>query len=243
MNIYYQNKIATLTGSPVKTAETPLINVYEPMLEMRAEFIDAKEVTIEGNYGKAKGGYNNVVAVDSLCLGNTNAVKYHLSTREGECSGNIRDHITIFEFNETLFIDGFTLTLEGIEGGDPLYLGHLFLGIKTVLPRFAVGPNTGIMLTGEASRSFSGQVYGMKRITLDSFSANFPRITAEESRTIKDYIKAVQNVEPHIIDPYAGARSDFPPMYATLNINEASMTKRDEDGFYYTCQMAWQEAR
>jgi hypothetical protein len=65
----------------------------------------------------------------------------------------------------------------------------------------------------------------------------------QECNAIKEYIKAVQTVEPHIIDPYHEARAEFPPMYVTLAQGDYSFPKRDEDGFYFTGSLAWQEAR
>jgi hypothetical protein len=65
----------------------------------------------------------------------------------------------------------------------------------------------------------------------------------QECNAIKEYIKAVQTVEPHIIDPYHEARAEFPPMYVTLTQGDYSFPKRDEDGFYFTGSLAWQEAR
>jgi hypothetical protein len=86
-------------------------------------------------------------------------------------------------------------------------------------------------------------VFGIRRKTLNKFSVNFPRITAEEREIILKYIESVLNIEPHIIDPYCGARDKFPPMYATLNISENSMQKLNENGFFYSTNLTWQEAR
>jgi hypothetical protein len=248
MNIYYRNEKAALsTGTVLKTG-SELNNVYDPMLELRADFT--------GNNVVITGRYNHVVAIDSLCLGNTNAIDYQFTAYkkeivEGTFSGRINvcgSYITVHNFDETVFADQFeleleTLKLDSIKEAEPLYLGHLFVGQKTVLPRFAPEAETGMALTSEASRSFGGQVYGMRRITLDSFGVKFPRLTADERSTIKEYVKAVQNIEPHIIDPYHGARAEFPPMYVTLSVGEVSQPKRDEDGFYFSGSLAWQEAR
>jgi len=233
MNVYYLNKKAAFAEYSPLADGSSLLNVYDPMLELRADFLDTG-ITIRGDY-------DNVVSMDSLCLGYTNAYQYRLETREGIFAGKTSGLITIHDFGETVFTDYFILELEGIE--DPLYLGHLFLGQKTVLPRFAVEPETGITLASESGRSFGGQAFGMRRKTLESFSAKFPRLTVGERETVIDYVNAVLNVEPHIIDPYPKARDEFPPMYATLNIGEVSMQKRNENGFYYSGSLSWQEAK
>jgi len=232
MNIYYRNDKASLSGSETAVGSS-LLNIYDPMLELRADF-KAELVTINGSYG------GNIAAIDTLCIGYTNASLYELTTREGKCSGRITNKITVFNFTKTQYIDSFQLKLEGV---DPLYLGHLFLGQKTVLPRFTVEPEDGKALKSESSRSFGGQVFGMRRKTLKSFAADFQRITAEEKEVIDEYVEAVLNIEPHIIDPYFEARDKFPPMYATLSNSEISLTKRNENGFFYDGSFTWQEAR
>lgn len=235
-NIYHRNERAVISGSNTVTGSL-LSNVYDSMMELRADFT-GRTVTINGKY-------ENIAAIDSLCLGNTNADWYELTTREGTCRGKITGWISVYNFDETQYIDSFTLRLgyNDEEDADPLYLGYLFLGKKTRLPRFGVGPQTGTTLRGESSRSFGGQVYGMKRRPLDGFAADFPRLTADEYREIKEYVNAVQNVEPHIIDPYHEAREEFPPMHVTLDMSEVSLTKQNEDGFYYSGKLAWKEAR
>jgi len=229
MNVYYLNNKATAftEHSPLE-AGSSVYNVYDPMLELRADFLDAS-VTL-------RGGFDDVVAIDSFCLGYTNACSYRLETRECVFEGRIaaKGQITVHDFDETVFTDYFVLELEGEPYSGPLYLGHIYLGQRTALPRFAVGPETGLALNSEASRSFGGQVSGIKRAALESFSVNYSRLASEERSLIKEYVKAVQNVEPHIIDPYPQARDEFPPVYAALDMEGVSMTKLKEKGFYYT---------
>jgi hypothetical protein len=236
MNVYYRNEKVNLTSRPSTNLHAPLDNIYEPMLELKAEFT-GYHVTITGEYGR-------VIAADSLCIGYTNADRYKLTTREGKFSGRIEGLIAVNNF-ETIFIDGFELELwhDDEEDDELLYLGHLFLGQKTELPRFSPEPTSGTTLNSTASRSFGGQVYGIRRRSLDSFAVNFPRINTCERKVIKEYVNAVLTTEPHIIDPYPEARDEFPPMYVTLNTNEVSLTKRNEDGFYYTGNLSWQEAK
>jgi len=236
MYVYYQNnKTETLDSTQIKHP-VYLKNIFDAQLELTAEFNSKDKVTITGTYP-----FPEIVPVDSLCLGNTNACRYKLTTREGEYSGIISGRITIKNF-EMAFIDGWTLELEGT-GDDKIYLGYLYIGQKIVLPRFAIQPDTGMTLTSEGSRSFGGQAFGMKRVTLDNFKASFTRLNLQEKETIKEYVKAVQDIEPHIIDPYHEAREEFPPMYVTLSSGDYSFPKRDEDGFYFSGSLSWQEAR
>jgi hypothetical protein len=235
MYIYYQNNKASFPESPKMENGSYVENIYDPMLELPAAFDIKGKIVITGVF-------ENIVAIDSICIGNTNAFEYKLTTREGVFTGRIRDWITIHNHTESVFTDYFTLELEGDED-ENLYLGYLFLGEKTVLPRFEIKPSTGLAIVSEASRSYGGQVLGMKRQALESFGVSFARLTLEECRVIKEYIKTVQTVEPHIIDPYHEARKEFPPMYATLAQGEYSFPKLDEDGFYFSGSLAWQEAR
>jgi len=237
MYVYYRNNKTTVLNSPQIKSSSDVQNIFDPALELTAEFNNDEKAVITGSYPMPE-----IIAADSLCLGNTNAYKYKLTTREGEFFGKIKGRITIHNFDEPVFIDGFTLELEGT-GDEELYLGYLYIGQKTVFPRFSVAPDTGMALTGESSRSFGGQVFGMKRVTLDSFGVEFPRLTWIEKEKIKKYVIAVQNVEPHIIDPYHKARTEFPPMYVTLSPGDYSFPKRNEDGFYYTGGLSWQEAK
>jgi hypothetical protein len=233
MYIYYQNNKARIVSYP--TMEAAIDYIFDPMLELKAEFNVKGSVVI-------KGKFDNITPIDSLCIGNTNAFRYKLTTREGEFSGVIKGRITINNFDETVFTEDFTLELEGVED-EKLYLGYLYLGEKIVLPRFEIKPSTGLSITSEATRSFGGQVMGMKRQPLESFGVSFARLNSEEYNLMKEYIKAVQTVEPHIIDPYHEARAEFPPMFVTLTQGDYSFPKRDEDGFYFTGSLAWQEAR
>jgi len=232
MNIYYKNEKAILSASQPVVGSS-LLNIYDPMLELRTDF-SGELVTINGMYEE------NIAAIDSLCIGYTNASLYELTINEEKFSGRINDKITVFNFNEMLYTDSFQLKLEGINN---LYLGLLFLGKKIVLPRFEVGPEISKTLNSESSRSFGGQVFGMRRKTLKSFAANFPRIKSYEKEIIDEYVETVLNIEPHIIDPYPEARDRFPPMYATLNTNEVSMKKLNEPGFFYSGSLSWKEAR
>jgi len=229
--VYHRNEKAELMSKEIADRSS-IEYINDPMLELCADFKE-NDISITGSYG-------NMVAIDSFCIGNTNAVSFELDI-DGEIEkGWIQKHFTIRNLDEVIFTRSFVLKLSGIE---PLYLGHLFFGMKTSLPRFAVEPNTSIELRSESSRSFGGQAFGMRRKTLKFFSANFPWLNLEDKKIIDDYIEDVLNVEPHIIDPYPEAHEDFPPIYATLGISEASFPKLNRDGFYYNSSLSWQEAR
>ena len=245
MNLYYLNKKPIFTEPELGLMELNsfLSHVNDPIFEMKAVFT-VESITISGKF-------ENAIAVDAFCIGNTNAYKYKLETAEGifegyiktrqdEIEGYTRGLITIHDLDDVIFIDSFKLTLDGEES---LFLGHLFFGQKVVLPRFKVEPQRGTAFFNEASRSFGGQSYGMKRTTLDSFAVKYQRITYDERQIITEYMEKVQNTVPHIIDPYSEARDFFPPMYVTLNIGESQMTKLNEDGFFYSGSLAWKEAK
>jgi len=231
MRVYCNNEKAELSGIEPKIGSR-LDYIYDSMFELVAEF-ESSKVTIIGDYGLQP------AAVDSFCIGNTNALSYELKTRDGDFKGEVNGRITVVNFDAVLFIKEFELALEGT---DDLYLGHLFLGMKTTLPRFETGPEISRNFLSSSSRSFGGQAIGIRRKPLDTFAVNFPRITQEERETILNYADTVLNIEPHIIDPYYEARDKFPPMYVTLD-SDVGMTKRNENRFYYSASLSWQEAR
>jgi hypothetical protein len=236
--VYYQNQEASLSGSPAAVGSA-LKNVYDPMLELRTDFTQA---TVD-----ITGVFPQITAVDALCLGYTNASQYRFVLRNqlngvihnGVYQG-IQNRITIEDMPRTLYAKSFTLRLEGTS---PLYLGLLYLGPRVGLPRFGTGPELEMSFTGESGRFYGGQAYGMERITLESFSAEFPRLTGEEKQTMKSYAGEVLNIRPHIIDPYPEARGEFPPMYVTISSDTISFPKRVENGFYYSSALTWQEAK
>ena len=231
MNVYYQNNKARLTKIPTVQG-SDIDDIYDPMLELAAQFKD-ETIIIEGFY-------NDIVAIDSLCLGFTNAASYELTINDKKYSGLIRNEITIHDFDEPEIIESFSLTLYGL---DPIYLGHLYLGNKVILPRFLVRPNLNLNLRGERVLSDGGQSFGIKRKALESFAVSFSRISNDEKNIIKNYINSVQNIDPHIIDPYPEARDKFPPKYAVVNTDNIPFPKRNEPDFYYDGSLSWQEVR
>ena len=230
MNVYYKNEIASITGPDVIQASST-DNILIPMLELTAEFKDWN-ITLLGTL-------DGVSAVDSFCIANTNAFRYKLEINGEIFEGYIEHYTTIHDF-DLLFAKSFTLELVG---NDPLYIGHLFLGKRVILPRFLVEPEFNTGLRGESSRSFGGQAFGLQRKTLNSFSVNYHRLTNEEKNLLTEYVTEVQGNIPHIIDLYPGARDQFPPMYATVSASELPFTKRNENGFYFSGSLSWQEAR
>ena len=237
--IYCQNELAELVCSELAVGSY-LEYINDPMLELCVHFTD--------NSATITGSYKELVAVDTFCIGNTNAYNYKLKLFGNNLpvnlvdgvSGDISSLITVHNFNEIIFIDSFELELNGV---DLLYLGHLFFGVKTCLPRFSIEPGTSIELRSESSRSFGGQAFGIRRKTLENFTVNFPWLTSEDRAIFVDYIQSVLNVEPHIIDLYPEAREQFPPRYVTLSASDISFPKLNENGFYYSSSLSWQEAR
>jgi hypothetical protein len=236
--VYYQNQEADLSGPPLAQGSS-LSNIYDPMLELRADF---KESTVD-----ITGTFPQAAPVDALCLGYTNASQFKIVLRSqlGDIIHNgayhgIGGRISIEDMPQTRYAKSFTLRLEG---ASPIYLGLLYLGPCLGLPRFGTGPEQGLEFTGEGGRFYGGQAYGMERISLKNFSAEFPRITGEEKQIMESYAEEVHNIRPHIIDPYPEARGDFPPMYVTLSGDGIAFQKRTEQGFYFSTALSWQEAR
>jgi hypothetical protein len=209
------------------------------MLELRADFQQAA-VDITGTFPQ-------VAPVDALCLGYTNASQFKIALRSqlGDTIHNgayhgIQGRISIEDMPHIRYAKSFTVRLEGTS---PITLGLLYLGPRLGLPRFGTGPEQGLAFTGEGGRFSGGQAYGMERVSLKNFSAEFPRITGEEKQDMERYAEEVLNIRPHIIDPYPEARGEFPPMYVTLSGDGIAFQKRTETGFYFSTALSWQEAR
>jgi hypothetical protein len=137
------------------------------------------------------------------------------------------------------YIDGFVVHLEGQEN---IRLGYLFIGTALHLPRFLTMPAKNIQLRSEGARTFGGQTIGIPQDTLQSFAVNYARINNAERKLFDAYINSVQTVVPHIIDPYPQAHKEFEPFFATV-AEYGDMEKREETGFFWDLNIAWQEAK
>ena len=238
MNVYPVNTIpGAILSSPHKAEYSNLANVYHRYLKHRCWFVNPGTVIVSGEWP-------NSVDMDSFIIADTNAENLNLKLFNGSgetvLDSSIKpEEINIFELDKVKRIKQFTIS---ILGPREIYLGYLFAGGKVVLPWFVVNPKFETEFRGDAGRTEGGQAYGILLPTLDGISVAYQWITQEEMETIKNYAQSVQNVIPHVIDPYPLAHESVKPMYATLSSGPARV-KRNESYFYWDTELSWQEAR
>jgi hypothetical protein len=75
-----------------------------------------------------------------------------------------------------------------------------------------------------------------------TFGASFPRVDNRNKKLIDEYMDEVLNIQPHVIDPYPEARDELGPFYGTL-VTSMKGTKRAENGFYWSFELEWMEAK
>jgi len=237
VNVYPVNAFeASTLASPQRATHSRMSDLFGRYIDYTVDFNSAS-ATIEGAWNRQAMG-------DTFIIGNTNA---HSGTAHFRLNGGgalsvefeTEGRITIAPLGRKCAFDSATITLQGASN---LYVGLLFVGDKWELPRFAVHPARQLELRGEGGRTFAGQARGIPAETLRTFGAEFARIPGAEAKTVADYADGVQNVIPHVIDPYPEARGEFPPMFATLS-GYGEQGKRAENSFFWDYQMSWREAR
>jgi hypothetical protein len=241
MNLYYKNRIETAAlSSPQNDPLMPLNNLFHFYMGLLAGFT-SDVVTITGQWG-----FPASVFVSALCIGLTNAMNYTLTLFDVNGQQIYSSGQRSFGFNEIEILDfpgmmigGFTLELSGNEN---ITMGLLYLGDKLELPPFSPGPVHTNGFTSESSRSTGGQAYGLRKVRLQTFGVNFPRVNSRDKKNINSYMDDVLNIQPHVIDPYPEAREEFAPFYGTLT-TASEDTKRAENGFYWTFELEWMECK
>lgn len=178
--------------------------------------------------------WSNSATPTSLFLKNTNAISanlfiegshyktYTLEDNDGEKILYLDDQMPPFH-NISLILTA----------NDLLYISGIFIAKRIELPRFITEPEMGTQFSGEVRRTFSGQNIGISGGSLDFYNVQFKRLDSFQISLIKTYITAAGNDIAHIIDLYPEARDKFPLIYGTLNMEEVSMIKRAENGFFY----------
>jgi hypothetical protein len=241
MIVYVDNRLETAKTltSPNENTDAPISNVYHAFLDLTAEFT-AKNVVISGAWADS-------IAADTFIIGLSNAETYQLILKNAANAIIYNSDVVykddalieILDLSKGLLVRTFTLTLTGY---DNIRVGLLYLGEALDIGLFAVGPVYTREFTGEGNRAMGGQVYGLRKITLRSFSATFPNVDNTRRALIEAYLDDQLQVEPHVINPYPQARDAFPPMYATLE-SGLSATKRERDGFWWDFELTWKEAK
>jgi len=242
MNVYMNNELAKTESLLSANVDeySKMEYLYHPYLELPAEF---KSIYAEVT---GKWAINNPAQIDSLIIANTNVKTYRIVFYD-QNDAEVYDTglITIFEpiqitkLQEKFLAYSFraTFTADG-----PVSIGLLYIGAEKVFPRFIVAPVKDMAFRGETNRTMGGQSYGIFQQPLEAFGISFVRIENEVKEMIREYMKAVTNVVPHVVDFYPKAHEEFPPMYVTL-AEGFSATKREENHFYWNFNLAYQEAR
>jgi hypothetical protein len=131
-----------------------------------------------------------------------------------------------------------------LRADDPLFIGNLFVGLKTQLPRPGVSINNDVQLFSESIVSYGGHVHGSLGVYTEGFSCDFPILTAEDRKIMRRYLVDVQDVIPHYVDPFWGSREEFEPIYGTLSESNLSLQKlTNPDGAYYSTSLKWRGSR
>jgi hypothetical protein len=241
MNLYHNNRIAAASlSSPQSDPLMPLSNLYHEHLGLTAGFT-SNTVTITGSWD-----FPMSVYVSSVIIGLCNALRYTVTLFDvnGQqiYTGGQRslgpDKITILDIPGVM-IGRFVLELSGDEN---ITMGLLYLGDKLELPPFSPGPAYNNSFTGEENRTMGGYAYGLRKPRMITFGASFPRVDNRIKKLIDEYMDEVLNIQPHVIDPYPEARNGFAPFYGTL-VTGLEGTKRAENGFYWTFELEWLEAK
>jgi hypothetical protein len=236
MKVWYQNalKTASLSMTGLVSGDDPL-DLIQQDLERTVNFSGASSViTASWTARTARAG-------DALFISNTNALQgtLKLYDQTQALTRTIRLRLGRWN-NKTAFpsqaVGKIELTLQA-PAGTNLYVGLVFLSLGTVLPRFAVGVDMGDEIRGEGDRSHGGQTYGMEGVTLETFSAPWSGITAEERRVMRRYIDSVQHHVNHYINPYEGV-----DMYVTIE-EAGEWKKHDSYGFYWDTSLKYLEAK
>ena len=236
MNAYPVNALeAASMSSPQKEPYSQMKDLHNRYIEYSVDF-NSPNIAITGTW-------NGLIEIDSMILGNTNALSGHVELFNGnnllhDETFSISGYLTIINFDK-MNVNKFILHLSGNEN---ISAGLLFFGMKWVLPRFVVAPSKGLALRNEGGRTFTGQATGFPVETLRTFSASYQRIPNEEKKKFDDYINGVQTVIPHAIDPYPEAHDEFEPFFATVE-SYGEAEKREENGFFWNFECSWQEAK
>jgi hypothetical protein len=150
------------------------------------------------------------------------------------------DGIAVLQFARPYTITKIVITFANMPSGN-YTVGKLYVGGMIEFPRFVWGSvQDKLNIPSQATRTMNSQVYGVKKATYNSFSAKWTRINNTTRLLMQEYAHNVQTVVPHFIAPYDV--DQFPPMYVVLN-SVGSFVKRQEPGFYWDTDLAWEEAK
>ena len=232
VNVCHDAKISSGHTAPWSSVDLIVSN----HLDHPADFVgDGAEIVVS---------FPRPALIDSVIVGNTGSpeIRVDMTGTDGavrraapECADGF---MSVGNFGPIL-VEGIHVSLLGRKD---TWLGYFYAGLSWNLPRFTVEPQHGLELRGTGDRTFTGQATGVPAETLRNFAVEFLRITSDEMKTINDYVNGVQNVIPHVIDPYPEARREFPPMFATLSA-AGTAKKRAENGWRWDASLSWREAR
>ena len=243
MNVYPVNALEAATLiSAEKAPHSLMVDLHNRYIDFQVDFT-ANEITIIGSW-------NGVIPVNAFIIGNSNAhsgkVQF-ISDNEILFSQEfaVNEFLKIIQVKDNFdrldikHINNFILTLQGTED---ISIGYIYIGETWELPRFVVGPISGLNLRNESGRTFSGQTTGVSTEPLRNFGCEFVRIDNESKKRFDDYINGVQKVIPHVIDPYPEAHEEFEPFFATVQ-DYQDKEKRNEPRFYWNFSCSWMEAK
>ena len=104
-------------------------------------------------------------------------------------------------------------------------IGYLSMGEYYQMPRPTLLYDESLEITNEVEQTKFGQVYGTDGVVLQTYSPEFVNITMVQMAVIRSIINTVRNYKPLFVDMTEDAHDFKPPLYATLNMNIASMSR------------------
>jgi hypothetical protein len=239
MRICYNNQLEEANNLSMTNLESGsyVSNLYHPYLELAANCTSVETVIT--------GSWTDSTSVNSIAVGYHNASFCHVVMYDID-SNVICDNTFTLETYDSIYYDcevknayGFSLTFTG---GEPIYIGYVFIGEYQELPGFDIGGSFDYEIRSQEQQSLAGQRYGVFYKPLKGFKITWARLTNNDRMILLDFAAAVQTVKGHMVDFFPDSHDEEPPCYVCLD-KSLDITKRDESYFYYKITATWKEAR
>jgi hypothetical protein len=123
-----------------------------------------------------------------------------------------------------------------------LVLNYFYMGQKVELGNFISPPEMGRINTDSANETQTGQVYGIKGTSLQTFGCHFAHINNAQKIKQETYFNDVGLLTGHVIDPYPENYNIMSPFYGVIDNSEFKMNKRSENTPFWDTEFSWKEA-
>lgn len=145
----------------------------------------------------------------------------------------------IYYFTSTADVYRFEVDVSGAEN---VYVGYMYLGAYTTLPRFDSGYGMDLDIRSSRIETTGGQVSGMCTRSLKTYSLTWAAITNAEREAFETYLDTVQTCKPHMIDLFHLSHASIRPVYVTV---EGSFPSKalSSGGLVFSASLKYKEAR